>query len=651
MAPRQAGGTIGELVMSVPSTLDSSGRRTPSEMGCDIWPPVRWWIAAAIVLAIAATPFLPAWGSPFHFDDLVAIKDNPEIAGSRVDADFASHARGGPLQGRPFAAWTFHLNWRVSGFDPQGFRTVNLLLHLLTALALGLVGRATLQAEAGSLVTSGWTVVDLASLAAMGLWAVHPLQTECVNYVTQRTEILATLCLALTLFGACWHEQFPGSPLPSVLMLGAATAGMASKELMVWAPIFVALGHRAWCAANWREAWQTRGRIWILLALSWLVLLLCNLGNPRGSTAGLSSKVAWWDYLAVQGWVWKQYAIQLVWPVSLVIDYGDWTHGQLILASSQQWTPGLALMGLACGLVLWRWFRNPREVVWLVAGLLWLGTTSSVIPIVTEIGADRRLSFPLFCILITLAHMVVRLPAGSAGKLSRYLLIPVALVGLFWSVLSAGISWQYQDPVQLWQRAVDLFPTNRRAHYNLGTSLLQQHPPPAPAAIRDRARRAFEEAVRLAPDDAASWHGLAGLALQSGDPARAIELAERALRAAPPTASLLYDYGNYLVEAGRLGDAIEPFRNAITQQPTSLPFRMNLAVCLHRLNRLPEAEAAYAEVLQLDPRQHDVRISRAAVFLQLGDRERARRELRQIPRNIPELAPRIRLVEQLLEQP
>jgi protein O-mannosyl-transferase len=611
-------------------------------------PPLRWWVAAAVILCVAALPFLPAWGSPFIFDDLVAIKDNPEIARFRVGVDPDSTTEGGPLEGRPFARFTFHLNWRVTGFDPQGFRTVNLLLHLLAALTLGLVGRATLLAESRPTSPSGWNVADIASLAVMGLWAVHPLQTECVNYVTQRTEILAILCLAGTLLGACWLEHTPRSILAYTLMLTSAVAGMASKELMVWAPVFIALGHRTWCAATWRDAWHTRGRIWGLLATTWLVLVLCNLGNPRGSTAGFSSKAAWWEYLAVQGWAWGHYLIQLVWPMQLVIDYGDWAHGRLILASPARWLPGAVVMGLVCGAVLWRWWRAPREVVWIVAGLLWMLPTSSVLPIATEIGADRRLSFPLFCVLMTIARpLVLRKEFFSPWTV----LLPVAVIAILWSVVTSSLSRQYQDPVQLWQRAVAVFPDNRRAFGNLGTTLVQRHPLPTPAPIREQARRAFEESVRLDPEYAAGWYGLAGLASQSGDTARAIELAETALRLPNPSAGLLYDYANDLVVAGRLADAIAPYQRAIALKPTFVPFHYNLGICFQRLGRNAEAADAYAEVLRLDPNQHGARLARIGIALQLGQRDAARREISQLPRNVPELAPQIRLIEQLLNQP
>ena len=46
------------------------------------------------------------------------------------------------------------------------------------------------------------TSAESIALAVTALWMVHPIQTEAVDYVIQRTELLVSLCYATTLYAS-----------------------------------------------------------------------------------------------------------------------------------------------------------------------------------------------------------------------------------------------------------------------------------------------------------------------------------------------------------------------------------------------------------------------------------------------------------------
>jgi hypothetical protein len=108
------------------------------------------------------------------------------------------------------------------------------------------------------------------------LWALHPLQTEAVIYATQRTEVmmaffyLATIycslrywdCCSLALEegqgeGALEHARFRRRRTVW-LVLGIITCfcGMASKEVMVSAPLVVFLLERTFVAGSLKDAFR-----------------------------------------------------------------------------------------------------------------------------------------------------------------------------------------------------------------------------------------------------------------------------------------------------------------------------------------------------------------------------------------------------------
>ena len=81
------------------------------------------------------------------------------------------------------------MNYALGGLNVVGYHAVNLALHVGCALALWVLLRLTFASprmgEAFNRHAEG-----LAAATAL-VWAVHPLATEAVVYVVQRTELLA----------------------------------------------------------------------------------------------------------------------------------------------------------------------------------------------------------------------------------------------------------------------------------------------------------------------------------------------------------------------------------------------------------------------------------------------------------------------------
>ena len=92
-----------------------------------------------------------------------------------------------PLQTRPLTYFTFWLNRQIGGGDPLGYHLFNLLFHLGAVLLAWECLRRLLP--------------ERAALIAGVLFALHPIQSEAVNYVWARSIVLASLFC----FGALWH--------------------------------------------------------------------------------------------------------------------------------------------------------------------------------------------------------------------------------------------------------------------------------------------------------------------------------------------------------------------------------------------------------------------------------------------------------------
>ena len=250
------------------------------------------------------------------------------------------------MSGRPIVNYSFALNYALnralgiaqspateSATQTVAYHVVNLLLHLTTALLLLGVIRRTI--EFGRVPDSWRTASERIAAISVAIWFLHPIQTEAVDYVSQRTELLVSLCYVGTLYAAirAWYandarsigrEANRRTIAWSILSVVVCLVGMGSKEVMITAPLMVVLYDRAFIAERWSELWHNRARRWlyvVLFATAILVVALI-LGGGRGGTAGLDLDVTWTSYLFTQGWAIPHYVRLLLWPQGLTFDYG-----------------------------------------------------------------------------------------------------------------------------------------------------------------------------------------------------------------------------------------------------------------------------------------------------------------------------------------
>src|SRR5262249_37363426 len=142
------------------------------------------------------------------------------------------------------------LNYAAGDLDPWGYRAVNLGIHLACALLMLVVVRRTLDMPAIPPALST-RAADLATAASV-LWVVHPLNTEVVEYVTQRSESLMALCLLATVYAAARSFTALRARLWEAAAVAACALGMLCKESMAVAPLAVVLYERTFAFDSWR---------------------------------------------------------------------------------------------------------------------------------------------------------------------------------------------------------------------------------------------------------------------------------------------------------------------------------------------------------------------------------------------------------------
>lgn len=603
--------------------------------------PVRRRLAAAAIGVAVLLVYFNSLTTPFLFDDAGAVVNNPTIRNLFSLEVLRPPPDGSTTTGRPVVNLSFALNHAISGESVSGYHLTNVLLHAGAALLLFGLGRRTLVAR-GYAATRALGGAFVSAL----LWAIHPLQTESVVCIAQRTEVLGGFFSLLTLYGfvrgvAPPYETSGVRRAWLAASMLACLLGMATKETVAVVPVLVLLYDRTFFAGSFASALRQRGAYYGGLAATWLLLasLLLSGGGSRGVAAGFGLGVTPWTYLLKQAEAIVLYLKLAVWPYPLVLDYGT----AVVTSPIDVLGSGLLVLGLLAA-TLWLLVRRPVAGFFGAAFFLLLAPSSSVVPLVTQTVAEHRMYLPLALIVV---------PFVVAGTVGRLVAKPLGLavgVASVCAVLTVARNHDYRSAISLWSDTVTHAPDNARAHHHLALALqadrqsepaarhfaraLELKPDYAMASYnwavalieQERLNEAAEKlaaAARLAPAleretrFAEARFQVGRLAERIGRPEEAAAQYRETLRIAPDYAAAHMRLGLMQAKAGRLDPAAEHFRAVIRLRPLDADGHANLGNVLLLSGRPREALASYEEALRLrpdDPRtRENIAVAREAL--------------------------------------
>lgn len=220
---------------------------------------------AVPLLLLAAATFLVysnSFHNGFHLDDVPALLENAQIKDLRNLPQILTAPRGVSMA-------TFALNYAIGGFNVFGYHLVSVACHALSAMLLYLLFFHTLQT--GRDRTDAAARPRKLALFAALLFAVHPVQTQAVNYIVQRMEILASLfyLLALLLFiKASVTSGRARRTLLFFLVFASYWLGLYSKEIVITFPVVALLYDYCFLArGSFRDLARQRWAVYLVLFL------------------------------------------------------------------------------------------------------------------------------------------------------------------------------------------------------------------------------------------------------------------------------------------------------------------------------------------------------------------------------------------------
>jgi len=422
---------------------------------------------AALVLVTCAA-YATSFAGTFQFDDWRVIVGDLHVQ------SLAAWWRSMPGI-RPLLKLTYALDHQ-SGLGLAGFHAFNLAVHLASAclayLLLERLGRRLPRPLPAS-----------AALAAALIFALHPVQTEAVTYLSGRSAALSgALALGSALAftagreGGRWWLVHLASPLLMALSL-LVKEGAVVLPAALW--LIEALAPRPF---SWRASLRATS-VHLSLAAAAAGAFLAS-PTYRGMLAASLSLRPPGLQLLTQARATAWLAGQLVPLRGLVADPA--------LEPVASWSPGPILAALAVAVALLAGFlllrRRPLPAFAVIWFLCWLAPQGWWLPR-PELASERQLYLALLGPAWMAGAALARLPGPRARRASLAAVLVLAL-----AAGTALRSRVYRDEVWFWSDVVAKVPGNARAHGNLGYAL-------ALACRTGEARAELARAAALDPAD------------------------------------------------------------------------------------------------------------------------------------------------------
>lgn len=586
------------------SMARSSGLSDPAWMG--------------ILMLVAAAPYANTLANNFLLtcDDGTQILKNPYVHSLRhlgriFSTNVWSYLGTQTVTNyyRPLMTSGFLVCYKIFGPAAYGFHLASVALHAAVVATVFAVTRR-LAADR-----------SLAFAAAV-VFALHPVHTEAVAWISAVTELEVTLfyLIAFWFFLEAARAEGTASFGATLGMTASYALALLSKEQALTLPV-VALTYEHFYRDDRKETTRAQkvaryGVLW-LLGAGYVLLRIHFLGGF--APLAQRPRLAWLEALLAAIALLAQYVSKLVWPVHFLAFY---LFPEDVGALTPWIIAGAVALVLGAGLFvrLLKWNRvTSFGAVWL---LLTLAPVLNARWMANYVFAERYLYLPSVGFCWILAWAWTSCWRRFEGQQGRRAMVGVGLVtaGLC-AVRIAARNRDWRDDVTLYTRTLEVTPQSPRVMDALGLAYWRE-------GRLDAAELEWRAVLASHPEMPSPWNYLGVVLAEKKQYAEAVRCFQRALELVPSSADAHLNLGAAYAEQERMDLAEIEFRAAISLSPLSVPAHNVLGKLYFDSERLRAAEEQFRQSLAVEP-------SVAAydylgdIYLRSGDRGRAEAAFQQ----------------------
>jgi len=538
-----------------------------------------------IIAAITLLVYYDSFNNGFVYDDYPFLVENPSVRKldmKSILADFtemtsvSSDEKLARDVWRPLMTLSFALDYRLWKLNARFYHIENVFFHIANAI---LVYIATVL-----VIGDGFT----AFIAAI-VFAIHPVQTEAVTWVSGRSNVLF-LFFFLSAFLAHVQNRRRGPRTPYYfLSLIFFSCSLMSKEMAIILPLILILYDIHFFRKDVRAGigYYTP---FFLVCVSYILTRFSVLGV-------IAQKGEWWgsgflDTAFVTLKAVAEYVRLLIVPVNLRVEY--MAPSPKAIAGTQALAVFMTLASVA---LLYAAVRRKKAasfyILWFFVALI---PVYNIVPF-KAVMAERFLYLPLigFAALFGILFSKVNTAERMAPPVKYCLVSILVSVMVAYGMISISRNIEWRDEISFYTREAALSASNPRAHYNLGYVY-----------------------AKKASETAGSDKRTAGAYY-----ALAIEEFKKAIALKPDSQSCYFALGNAYNALGWYDLAIKNFRKAAAIREDSYVYN-NLGIAYYRKGMYDAALGSFRKALRLDAGHRNASVNLGNAYYMKRDYARAK---------------------------
>jgi len=562
------------------------------------------FLAVAILAIIGFVAYSNTFRGPFNLDDIDSIVSNPAI---KNILDLRGIWDFWPT--RFITYLSIAINYKLDALRVFGYHVFNFLIHLGSTILVWLLAIATLNTP--SIKKEAMSInVKLAAFFTGAIFLLHPIQTQPVNYITQRATLLAAFFYIASLYlyakARLSKESAPGSSTWKAyygISLLAAVMSMFSKEIVVSLPFVICLYEFFFLTDKKRFEWKYVVPFMVTALIIPITMLTTRSIDfiEMKRVSEYSPGICAWNYFLTQLKVMVTYVRLLFIPVNQNLDY-DYKVARSIFE-----IPVISSL-LALTLILSAGIRLFRKYKLISFGIFFffivLLPESSIIPI-KDVIFEHRLYLPMVGFAIIVVSGLCYL---LKEKKSKLIVIGLILITFCYSVMTYQRNKVWENPITLWSDAARKSPLKARPYNNLGYYVYLVK------GDLDRAISNFNKAIEINPGYPDAYNNRGCIYQNKGDLVQAIYDFSKAIEINPRYASAYGNRGLAYANKGNLEQAISDCNKAIEIKPGCVEAYFTLGLIYLSKGNFDQALFCYDKAIEVNPDYADAYNNRAVVY-------------------------------------
>lgn len=543
--------------------------------------------------------YIQTLNSPFVLDDQRILEQEQQIRD--ISNFFQLKTLFSP---RPLVNLSFAVNYRLAGLNIKLYHATNLIIHIANTIIVYFLAGLLLSLSGRNEIADNIDANQrfLFSFFAAALFALHPIQSQPIIYISQRATLMVCFFYMLSVICYIIGRRFQIHKRSGywhwlLLLLCVLFGFMAflSKENAASLPLAIVLIEVLFFNNSW-EGWGKKlpfifGIMALMvLAFAWISGAfhgdLSDFLNRIDRLTRETTTISRWQYLCTQFTVILLYLKMVIIPMGFNIDH-DYPMKSGFFEDA---TPiaFCLLLGVITLAVLYR-----KKYKLLSFGILWffiaLSVESSIIPIRDAMFEHRvYLAFPGISILLSFI-LTQTMPIKETGKI---FICGAIILGC--TVITYSRAKVWTSELSLWQDASQKAPHNARAWNNYGNALIAN-------GQKDQAADAFQNAINVNPEYARPYCNLGKFYAEKGDLTKSEKLFLKSIELDPKFAEPHNNLAINYASSGNLEKGIQHFQKSLKINPNIAHTHYNMGKVYLDADQPEEALKHFLRATSLNP--------------------------------------------------